>query len=54
MIEHDFTDAHRKWHSCDPFELFDAPIEARVKQVSITGTVLNLLGLSNAQRFLIF
>ncbi|KAF8321620.1 prokaryotic type I DNA topoisomerase [Clavulina sp. PMI_390] len=32
MLEHDFPETHRKWHSCDPFELFDAPIETRVKQ----------------------
>jgi len=33
MLEHDFIESHRKWNSCDPFELFDAPIETRVKQV---------------------
>lgn len=35
MLEHDFSETHRKWHSCDPFELFDAPIETRVKQVRL-------------------
>ena len=29
-MEHDFDDAHRSWNSCDPFALFDAPVEARV------------------------
>ncbi|KDQ57416.1 hypothetical protein JAAARDRAFT_193749 [Jaapia argillacea MUCL 33604] len=31
LISHDFTDAHRQWHSCDPFSLFDAPIQAKVE-----------------------
>lgn len=35
LMEHDFGEAHRKWHSCDPFELFDAPIETRVKKASL-------------------
>jgi DNA topoisomerase-3 len=26
----DFDDAHRKWSSCDAFQLFDAPIEFTV------------------------
>ncbi|GLB36997.1 putative introduces a single-strand break via transesterification at a target site in duplex DNA [Lyophyllum shimeji] len=26
----DFPDTHRKWNSCDAFELFDAPIETKV------------------------
>jgi DNA topoisomerase-3 len=26
----DFDDAHRKWNSCDAFQLFDAPIEFTV------------------------
>lgn len=43
MLEHDFTEAHRKWHSCDPFELFDAPIETRVKQARHTTLVLLLI-----------
>lgn len=32
LLEHDFTDAHRKWHSCSPGDLFDAPIESKVGQ----------------------
>lgn len=39
MLEHDFAESHRKWHSCDPFELFDAPIETRVKQARRIGVV---------------
>jgi DNA topoisomerase-3 len=31
-MEHDFTDAHRKWASCDPLALFDAPVEVRVRK----------------------
>ncbi|KAJ3568007.1 hypothetical protein NP233_g5996 [Leucocoprinus birnbaumii] len=30
LTEHDFGEAHRKWHSCNPAELFDAPVESRV------------------------
>jgi DNA topoisomerase-3 len=29
-LQYDFAQTHRKWQSCDPFELFDAPIEAQV------------------------
>jgi DNA topoisomerase III len=29
-LQHDFAQSHRKWNSCDPFELFDAPIIAEV------------------------
>ncbi|KAI9507464.1 DNA topoisomerase [Russula earlei] len=29
VLQHDFAESHRKWHSCDPFELFDAPIEVQ-------------------------
>ncbi|KAG6836236.1 hypothetical protein H0H93_009928 [Arthromyces matolae] len=27
LTSNDFSDAHRKWNSCDPFDLFDAPVE---------------------------
>jgi DNA topoisomerase III len=30
ILQHDFAQSHRKWQSCDPFELFDAPIEVQV------------------------
>ncbi|KAL5524020.1 hypothetical protein ACEPAG_8193 [Sanghuangporus baumii] len=36
IMEHDFDDAHRSWNSCDPFTLFDAPVEARVTSGSRT------------------
>jgi DNA topoisomerase-3 len=32
LLEHDFGDAHRKWYSCQPIELFDAPVEAHVRK----------------------
>ncbi|KAF9449670.1 prokaryotic type I DNA topoisomerase [Macrolepiota fuliginosa MF-IS2] len=32
LTEHDFTSAHRKWQSCNPVELFDAPVESRVAE----------------------
>ncbi|KAL0581930.1 DNA topoisomerase [Marasmius crinis-equi] len=31
LTETEFTDAHRKWNSCDPVDLFDAPIITYVK-----------------------
>ncbi|KAI0313920.1 DNA topoisomerase [Amylostereum chailletii] len=26
LMHHDFAESHRKWHTCDPFALFEAPI----------------------------
>ncbi|TFY69145.1 hypothetical protein EVG20_g3279 [Dentipellis fragilis] len=26
LMSHDFTDTHRKWNSCEPFTLFEAPV----------------------------
>jgi DNA topoisomerase-3 len=33
LTSSDFTDQHRKWNSCDPFALFDAPITRFVSKV---------------------
>ncbi|KDR67536.1 hypothetical protein GALMADRAFT_79789 [Galerina marginata CBS 339.88] len=30
LTAHDFGDRHRKWNSCDAFELFDAPVETLI------------------------
>ncbi|KAH9985783.1 DNA topoisomerase [Russula compacta] len=30
ILQYDFEQAHRKWQSCDPFDLFDAPIGTQV------------------------
>ncbi|TFK18289.1 prokaryotic type I DNA topoisomerase [Coprinopsis marcescibilis] len=30
LTNHDFTDRHRGWQSCDPSELFDAEIETKI------------------------
>ncbi|KAH8980237.1 DNA topoisomerase [Lactarius akahatsu] len=30
VLGHDFALSHRKWNSCDPFDLFDAPIVTEV------------------------
>jgi len=30
ITSHDFYDTHRKWNSCEPFELFDAPVEVQI------------------------
>ncbi|KAF9264166.1 prokaryotic type I DNA topoisomerase [Marasmius fiardii PR-910] len=32
LTEIDFPDTHRKWNSCDPYDLFDAPILVDVKK----------------------
>ena len=32
MMELDFTETHRKWHSCDPVALFKAPVRKLVPQ----------------------
>ncbi|KIJ68114.1 hypothetical protein HYDPIDRAFT_83606 [Hydnomerulius pinastri MD-312] len=30
LLAHDFPDAYRQWHSCDPLTLFDAPVHTTV------------------------
>lgn len=30
LTANDFYDTHRKWNSCDPFDLFDAAVETTV------------------------
>ncbi|TFK53736.1 prokaryotic type I DNA topoisomerase [Heliocybe sulcata] len=30
LLSHDFDAAHAKWNSCDPFDLFEAPVYAEV------------------------
>ena len=32
MLEHDFSFQYSKWTSCDPFDLFEAPIVAEVRK----------------------
>jgi DNA topoisomerase III len=34
LLTCDFPETHRSWLSCDPFSLFDAPIEIKVKTES--------------------
>jgi DNA topoisomerase-3 len=34
MMETDFTSNHRTWGSCNPLELFRAPVETRIKKES--------------------
>ncbi|KAJ7693325.1 prokaryotic type I DNA topoisomerase [Mycena rosella] len=34
LTSHDFPETHRKWHSCDPFSLFDAPVETYISKDS--------------------
>lgn len=33
LTSRDFSDQYRKWNSCDPFDLFEAPIITFVSQV---------------------
>lgn len=42
LMEHDFLDSHRKWNSCPPGDLFDAPVESKVAKDKI-GIEQNLL-----------
>lgn len=30
ITSHDFYENHRKWNSCEPFDLFDAPVDVRI------------------------
>ncbi|KAJ7594504.1 DNA topoisomerase [Mycena floridula] len=32
LTAHDFFDTHNKWHSCDPFDLFDAQVKVEIPQ----------------------
>ena len=32
LMEHDFDEQHRKWNSCEPIRLFDAPILTSVRK----------------------
>ncbi|KAL0956762.1 hypothetical protein HGRIS_002881 [Hohenbuehelia grisea] len=32
LTQHDFYDTHRKWDSCDPFSLFDAPVNSHIHE----------------------
>lgn len=34
----EFTEAHRKWHTCNPIELYTAPMVKRVPQASWVNT----------------
>ena len=36
--DRDFGDAHRKWHSCPPFALFDAEIHESLSSVCNSST----------------
>lgn len=33
IVSHDFAERYRKWHSCPPADLFDAPIQSFVAEV---------------------
>ena len=35
LMEMDFTEEHRKWNSCEPLSLFDAPVRKVIPQVRI-------------------
>lgn len=33
LMELDFDDQYRKWHSCQPVQLYDLPVHKKVPQV---------------------
>ena len=33
IVAQDFQDRFRKWHSCQPADLFDAPIQSSIAEV---------------------
>jgi hypothetical protein len=41
ILLQDFEDRVRKWHSCDPFQLFDARIETYIDDVSVSITSIS-------------
>ncbi|KAG8969678.1 DNA topoisomerase [Tulasnella sp. 419] len=45
LFVHDFPDQYRQWNSCDPFILFDAPVELKVASDK-TGIATNLKNLA--------
>lgn len=42
LMELEFTEQFRKWHSCDPVSLFDAPVRKHVPQVIFSILMLKL------------
>ena len=44
ITEKDFGSAHRSWNSCDPAQLFDAPLETHTPKdkLKIKDTLVNL------------
>ncbi|KAF7321880.1 DNA topoisomerase [Mycena kentingensis (nom. inval.)] len=42
LISHDFAESHRKWNTCDPLDLFDAPIVSKVDSNDMRGIERNL------------
>lgn len=43
LMSSDFTEQHRKWNSCEPFALFDAPIRTFISQVRVTPSAADIL-----------
>ena len=41
LMEMDFTEEHRKWNSCEPLSLFDAPVRKIIPQVRMCEQWLN-------------
>ncbi|MCI04549.1 DNA topoisomerase 3-alpha-like [Trifolium medium] len=36
LMELEFDDRYRKWHSCDPADLFQAPVHKSVPEVTVS------------------
>lgn len=47
LINQDFGDDHRKWGSCDPFQLFEAEIITSVAPVRALSVLCRMLKGSN-------
>lgn len=43
LNEIDFPERYRKWHTCDPVSLFDAPVETKLSKVSRQGSLVELV-----------
>jgi hypothetical protein len=40
LMELEFQDRYRKWHSCDPADLFQAPVHKFVPEVSLSSILM--------------
>lgn len=48
LMELDFDERYRRWHSCDPADLYNAPVRKYVPQVSFPSILLCVLSRSHS------